>query len=174
MAATRPVLIAMKGHPATGKSTLALALARRLGWPLVDKDDAKDLTLDLPDANRRAYSIMWRIVERQIELGISAVAVSPLSSVSEFRAARGIARRHRARLLVVETRLDEVEWRRRLEARPPEDSAHKVRGWAQMRRTMRRYAGSWGYRIPPSQHVAVDAARPVPELVQTVLHRLGL
>jgi predicted kinase len=172
MATVRPVLIVMKGHPATGKSALALALARRLTWPLIDKDDAKDLTLDLPDANRRAYAIMWRIVERQIELGISAIAVSPLSSVSEFRAAQGIARRHRARLLVVETRLDEVEWRRRLEARSPEESPHKVRGWSQMKRTLRRYAGSWGYRIPPSQHVAVDAARPLPELVQILLRRL--
>jgi len=171
---TRPVLIATKGHPATGKSTLALALSRRLGWPLIDKDDAKDLTLDLPDANRRAYAIMWRIVERQIELGLGVIAVSPLSKASEFELARRIARRHGGRLLVVETRLGDEEWRRRLEARPPEESRHKVHGWAQMKATLRRYAGSWSYRIPPRQHAPVDAARPVSEAVRIVLRRLGL
>lgn len=31
-----------KGHPGTGKSTLASALAQRLAWPLIDKDDARD------------------------------------------------------------------------------------------------------------------------------------
>ena len=38
--------LALKGHPATGKSVVAEALARRLRWPLIDKDDAKDHILD--------------------------------------------------------------------------------------------------------------------------------
>jgi predicted kinase len=36
-------LIVMKGFAGSGKSTLARALSRELGWPLVDKDDVKDL-----------------------------------------------------------------------------------------------------------------------------------
>jgi predicted kinase len=35
-------LLLIKGLPGTGKSALALALARRLKWPLIDKDDARD------------------------------------------------------------------------------------------------------------------------------------
>jgi shikimate kinase len=36
-------LIAMKGFAGSGKSTLGRALSREFGWPLVDKDDVKDL-----------------------------------------------------------------------------------------------------------------------------------
>lgn len=33
-----PTLVLMAGLPGAGKSTLALALGRALGWPVVDKD----------------------------------------------------------------------------------------------------------------------------------------
>ena len=39
----RRTVIAMQGPPGVGKSTLARALSTRLGWPLLDKDDIKDL-----------------------------------------------------------------------------------------------------------------------------------
>lgn len=32
-------LVAFKGYPGSGQSTLARAVSRRLGWPLIDKDD---------------------------------------------------------------------------------------------------------------------------------------
>ena len=53
-----PWLIAMKGHPATGKSAVAHALAQRLHIPLLDKDDVKDVILDLPGANDLAYACL--------------------------------------------------------------------------------------------------------------------
>ena len=67
-------LIVMKGHPATGKSTLAHALARTLKWPLLDKDDIKDHTLGLPAANDLAYAILWQLVATQLRLGVDFVA----------------------------------------------------------------------------------------------------
>lgn len=33
-----PTLVLLAGLPATGRSTVAIALARRLGWPAIDKD----------------------------------------------------------------------------------------------------------------------------------------
>lgn len=37
------LLIAFKGPPGAGKSTIARALSKQLGWPLIDKDDVKDV-----------------------------------------------------------------------------------------------------------------------------------
>jgi predicted kinase len=51
----------MTGFAGSGKRTVARARSRRLGWPLMDKDDIKDL-LDrhIEDASRFVYHIMLR------------------------------------------------------------------------------------------------------------------
>jgi predicted kinase len=168
-----PSLVAFKGHPATGKSVLAEALARRLRWPLIDKDDVKDHLLHLPDANELAYAIMWQIAGTQLALGLSALAVSPLSYPQEYEQAAALAVRHNARLLVVETVVEEAEWRRRLAAGDAAGSAHKIRSWETMQEQLRRYGDSWRYPIDPAQHLRLDTARPLDELVAAVLARLG-
>ena len=40
--AEKQVLVLLKGHPGCGKSTFGKAVASRMRWPLVDKDDARD------------------------------------------------------------------------------------------------------------------------------------
>lgn len=167
-----PRLLVMKGHPATGKSELAYRLARRLRCPLIDKDDVKDYTLSLPDGNVLAYAIMWQIAGTQLALGLDVVVDSPLSYPIGYTQARELAARHAARLWVIETQLDEAEWRRRLDARPPEASTHKMRGWAAMQELLRQYDGCWQYPIAPEHHIVVDTALPVEELLRDVLARI--
>jgi len=42
-----PLLVALKGHPGTGKSALSRTVGRELGWPVIDKDDdCADAQLD--------------------------------------------------------------------------------------------------------------------------------
>lgn len=168
----QPRLIAMKGHPATGKSAVAWRLARRLHCPLIDKDDVKDFTLTLPDGNTLAYAIMWQIAGTQLALGLDVVVDSPLSYPIGYEQAQQLAITHHARLWVVETRLDEEEWRLRLDARPAAASAHKIRGWAAMQEMLRQYDGCWQYPIAAGQHILVDTARPVDVLVEEVLARI--
>ena len=168
-----PWLIAMKGHPATGKSVVAQALAQRLRIPLIDKDDIKDVVLGLPDANALAYAAMWQIVATQLTVGLSVIAVSPLSYPEGYERARAIARQHAARLLVVETVLPEAEWRRRLDARDPANSAHKIRGWEAMQAMLRQYAGCWQYPIAPEHHLMVDTSAPPDLAVERILARLA-
>jgi len=167
-----PSLIAMKGHPATGKSAVARSIARRLRIPLIDKDDVKDHVLSLPQANELAYAIMWQIVEAQLALGLSVIAVSPLSYPTGYAQAVTIAATHHAKLLVVETVLDEAEWRRRLDARTAGYSTHKISGWTAMQEMLRQYDGCWQYPIDAEHHLVLDAALPVRELVRTVIERL--
>ena len=148
-----PLLIALKGHPATGKSVVAEALARQLGWPLIDKDDIKDHLLDLADANERAYAIMWQVAATQLSLGMSVIAVSPLSYPAGYEMARRIAEQSGARLLVVETVVEEAEWKQRLNARSPTESAHKLRGWDTMQQMLRQYDGCWQYPIAAEHYL---------------------
>jgi predicted kinase len=167
-----PVLIAMKGHPATGKSNVAAALARRLRCPLIDKDDIKDNVLDLPDSNDRAYAMMWQIAGVQLALRLNVIAVSPLSYPDGYAAAQELAAKHRAHLLVVETRLEAEEWKRRLNARRPGYSTHKISGWEAMQEMLRKYDGCWQYPIDPEQHVVLDTAQPLKALVNQVVQRM--
>jgi predicted kinase len=169
-----PILIALKGHPATGKSNVAAALARRLRCPLIDKDDIKDNVLDLADSNDRAYAIMWQIAGVQLALRLNVIAVSPLSYPEGYAAARALAAKHRAHLLVVETRLADEEWKRRLNARRPGYSTHKISGWEAMQEMLRKYDGCWQYPIAPEQHVVLDTAQPLKALVNQVVQRIDV
>jgi predicted kinase len=162
----------MKGHPATGKSTLARALAQRFGWPLIDKDDIKDHTLAFPNGNQLSYAILWQLVETQLALGLSVIADSPLAYPVGYDRARGLAAKYAARLLIVETQLDEDEWRRRLEMRTLDESIHKIRGWAAMQAQLYAYAGCWHYPIEPVHHVIVDTSQPCDVLQEFVQRRV--
>jgi predicted kinase len=165
-------LLALKGHPATGKSVLARALARTLCWPLMDKDDVKDHTVALPDGNRLAYRIMWQIAETQLRLGISVIAVSPLSHPGDYGIAKELAKRTGARLHIVETRLDEETWRRRLQGSPRETSDHRIRNWTAMQAQLQAYGDCWRYPIAPEHHTVVDTSQPVEHLVHHVIRVL--
>ena len=98
-----PWLILLKGHPATGKSTLARELARTLHWPLIDKDDVKDHTLYMQEGNEIAYRICWTIAETQLELGLGVIVDTPLSYPLGYSTASAIAARQGVSLLLVET-----------------------------------------------------------------------
>lgn len=167
-----PVLMATKGHPATGKSALARVIARRFRIPLIDKDDVKDFVLGVPGANQLAYQVMWQICATQLDLGLSAIAVSPLAYPEGYAAARELAARYKARLLVIETVLDEAVWKQRLNARHPGYSTHKISGWEAMQEQLRAYDGCWQYPIAPEHYLVVDTAQPVRVLLSTVEHWL--
>jgi predicted kinase len=163
-------LILMKGHPATGKSTLARALARRTNWPLIDKDDVKDHIFDLPKGNSLAYEISWHIAETQLSLGLSVIVDSPLSYPIAYETGRNLAARYGTRLLVIETIIDPAEWRRRLDLR--RGSAHKISSWEDMQALLHQYGGCWQYPIDPEHHIQANGNHPVTEVVESILERL--
>ena len=125
-------LVLMKGFPATGKSLLAQNLSRVLQCPLIDKDDIKDFTLGIANANELAYAIMWSVTARQLRQGLSVIVDSPLTYPHQFGAGSALASKFGAGLLVVETWLPEETWRQRLEARDRCESEHKIAGWNAM------------------------------------------
>ena len=77
MSSGRPILAALRGLPGIGKSALAQALGRELGWPVLDKDDCKDVLYGRAEAaDELAYDLLFRLARRQLQLGLSVVCDS--------------------------------------------------------------------------------------------------
>jgi predicted kinase len=169
----KQTLLLFKGHPATGKSTLANALARRLAWPLIDKDDIKDQLYPLPNSGYLSYEVMWQLVRHQLEIGLNVLVDSTLSYQSTYATGLEFATEFSARLLVVETCLSDDVWKSRLDQRMHEPVTHRTSGWEAMQRLLNDYQDSWRYAIAPEHHLVVDTGQPTEHSVQIVLDRLA-
>ncbi len=173
-------LVALKGFAGSGKSTLGRGLGRQRGWPLIDKDDIKDI-LDgqTAEAGRLAYDAMFRVARRQLRQGLSVICDSPLSYVGLYEQARSIAAETRATLVVVECRCpDEQVWRERINARQALNlPAHHQTDWDRYMSVLDGQRAQMAYPID-APHLVVDTNRPLPEVVAEVLawldqHRPG-
>ena len=158
-------LVAFKGYPGSGKSTLARAVSRGLGWPLIDKDDVKDL-LDshTPEAGALAYNVMFNVARRQLWQGLSVICDSPLTHRKGYEHAARIAEETGAALAVVECRCpDDALWRRRIEARQALGlPAHHKTDWASIQDHLRTATVESAYPIT-HPHLVLDTTAPVTE-----------
>jgi predicted kinase len=166
-----PLLLALKGHPGTGKSALGRALGRELGWPVVDKDDVKDV-LDgrAPEAGGLAYEVMFAVARRQLRLGLSTICDSPLVSRWAFEQAQRVAAEAGAAVAVVECRCRELEvWRARIERRRELGlPAHHQTSWAGLQAYLERAELQACYPIAAPRLVIDTSARPLADLVAEV------
>jgi predicted kinase len=124
-----PLLVAMRGLPGVGKSALARSVSVELGWPVLDKDDIKDVLHGRVDAaDELAYDLLFWLARRQLRLGLSVVCDSPLQYPGVHALAVRAAAEASARLVVLECALgDAGEHQRRIEARGP---SNRGRDWA--------------------------------------------
>ncbi|HWQ11847.1 MAG TPA: AAA family ATPase [Roseiflexaceae bacterium] len=167
----RPLLIAFKGHPGSGKSALARVLGRRLGVPVIDKDDIKDV-LDgrAEDAGGLAYTAMFNVARRQLLQGLSVICDSPLSEVGGYTMATVVAHDAAARLVVIECICSsQAEWRRRIEKRSAlRLPAHHVTSWEDLEAHLRRRAETSSYPIS-EPYLVVDTVAPLEEVLRKIV-----
>jgi predicted kinase len=179
MAAVRAILIS--GAPATGKSTLAAALAPRLGAALLDLDVATGpLTAvvsslvgaaDLSDPRiaplTRAprYETLFALAEDNLRIGRPVVLVAPFSAERTAEGWAAVVRRLGSPVLIwlhlpVGELVDRL--RRRSAGRDVAKTANPA-----------AYLDTIDLGAPAAPHLALDATGPVADLVHAVLAHLA-
>jgi len=104
-----PVLLIVNGYAASGKTTLARALSRELRWPLVPKDEFKELLFDRLGAidykeskqlGAAAIDVMFGVARELLVAGTSVIIESPL--LPRYDNARIRALEHEAEFLTIQ------------------------------------------------------------------------
>jgi predicted kinase len=167
-------LIAMKGLSGGGKNTLSRALSRKFGWPLIDKDDVRDL-LDGPNptAGGLAYDIMFNIARRQLLQGLNVICDSPLAGSIAYEHAQAIATETHASLGIIECRCsDWSHWKQRINARKALYlPAHHQTDWDSLHDFLRQPHLQASYSIV-HPYLVVDTVRPLHECLAEIVNWL--
>lgn len=141
------LLILIRGFPATGKSTLALAVAAALNAPLLVKDDVRAATLAqdnstrtalraagadqslvaVVDSNAACYHVLAALASTQFRAGAATVVVEgPLWMAGQVAP---LVEDLEVRVLVVECSLERDAWLRRLGERERTGAHASVLAW---------------------------------------------
>ncbi len=163
--------IVLKGLPGCGKSTVGRALSRRLGWPLIDKDDIKDiLDSQVPESGRLAYETMLNVARRQLLQGLNVICDSPLNFPMTYEKARSIANETWATLAVIECRCSDLQaWQSRIDARKELHlPAHHQTDWQALQALLPQMRTTASYPIS-DLHLIMDTVRPLSEVVDEIV-----
>jgi len=164
-------LVTMKGLAGSGKSTLARTLSRHFSWPLIDKDDVKDL-LDshTSAAGFLAYDIMFNIARRQLSQELNVICDSPLTGRVAYDHARAIATETDASLAILECICsDESIWKQRINGRKAlQLPAHHQSDWDAFQVFLRQSHLQEHYTIA-HPYLIVDTVQPLHECLTKVI-----
>jgi len=170
-------LIVFSGLPATGKSSVAEAVARESGIPLFAKDwlaaTLKHLGIGYSESGssilgQAGYELLATLAQQQLRLGQSAILDSVLSWESTRHCWRKIAAGYGAEWYVIECICSDEVLHRMLLA----DRRYNIPGWqelvwAEVER-VRAYYKPWN-----EERLILDAVNPFADNVQAALTYIG-
>jgi hypothetical protein len=183
LACTRPFLeppwvIGVGGLIGAGKSTLAEALARELGFPVVSSDATRKHLAGLPPTARggeeiytcafseRTFAEVFRRAGVVLESGRGVILDTTFSSRATRRQARALAERHSRPFLLAEARCDEAVLRQRLRRRA-EGPALSDAGEGLLDDFLERFEPI--DELPAAEHLVCDSTRGIDEALRKVL-----
>ena len=158
------MLIAFAGLPGTGKSTIAWALARRLGAVYLRVDTLEQAIGGSDGPN--GYLAAYAVAEDNLRLGQTVIADSVNAIAITRDAWRDVAARAAVTFAEIEIVCsDKTEHRRRVETRSADIAGHRLPSWQDV--VARRYE-KW----ERSPLVIDTAGREVAKLVDDLLNAL--
>lgn len=177
----RPVLVTVGGLPGSGKSTLARALGGATGAVVVCADEVRkrmaglgagehpaagiDEGLYSDEMSRRVYNSLVAAAERALAQGRSLILDATFRRGADREAARTVAARHGAQLLMVECSATEQVIRQRLRRRAEVPDAWSDASEATFEAHLATY-------VPPGREAGahvVDTTIPLLTQVESVL-----
>ncbi|MFO7772947.1 MAG: AAA family ATPase [Dehalococcoidia bacterium] len=178
---SKPVLFITSGLVGTGKTTLARALAGKLGLVLIDSDVTRKQLAGIPltehrferfgagiyspEFTHKTYDEMFNRAEEILSNGDSVILDASFSKAEERLKAKDLAERTGADFVVIECILNEEIVRERLASRQEQRSISDAgEGLLEPQKNLFEPVDE----VPDDQHVVVDTSRPVDRLLEEV------
>jgi aminoglycoside phosphotransferase family enzyme/predicted kinase len=181
----RPVLFITVGLVGTGKSTLAQALARRLGLAVISSDVTRKQLAGIPvtehrfegfdsgiysaELSRRTYDKMFSVAGDILSEGGSVVLDASFIRAEERLNAKRVAEETGADFCIIECRLDEKNIKERLERRLKGKAVSDGR-WEIYR--PQREAFEPVREAAPPKHAIIDTSKPLAENIRQILDKI--
>lgn len=180
-----PMVVAVGGVIASGKSTVAERLAAEMAAPVIESDRTRKQMLGVrptehvregawqgayhPDFTREVYAEMLRRAGAVLTSGRSVVLDASYRAPEMRAAARRLARDHGAGFLFVECRADRETLRARLERRAAVETVSDARA-----DLLDDFLARWqpADELPPDERLVADTTRPVEETLAALRARV--
>jgi len=181
---SKPLILITIGLVGTGKTTLANALAKRLGLTIISSDvvrkqlagipptehrfEAADAGIYSPEFTRRTYDRLFTEAKAILNTGDSVILDASFINRAERIRAMELAKTENAEFLAIELNLDEESIQQRLNERLKGTSVSDGR-WEIYHPQKQKFDAV--DEIPMENHLVLDASAPLNEQVNAVVSR---